>query len=418
MQASIFQPSSLQSDLAMKGLSRHFGKIIERFYIVGADMSWGIAALVNEPRPLVFAFAAHYINLGAERVVLYLDKPDAALAEALMSLPKVEVVQCDAKFWGKFPFLRPFEPSWRQKVAAQDYYNRSKLDWVLHCDADEFLLPDPALFELLTEAAAGPEPVDFIRVNAVERMHRSADLRQYPSDDSIFGGIFRKPYPNNAFVEEMHGADAALMSGGLCGYAGGKSFHRTGRDLNVGIHTPLEEAKRPLIERPFGERILLHYDGLTPNSWISKIKRKLSQKDDIDGHVDELRILQDAAFLDANDDPAHQLAVYSRLKAVTPTQEAELEKRDLICAPQIDIEGVARRLYPEQPLDFSTAYFDTETLTAPKFERIDGYEDYNPAAQYQIFIQYRATRNTLYRFVPFALRGTGIVRRLRALIGR
>lgn len=381
-------------------------------------MSWGIVSLVNEPKPLVFAFAAHYIALGADRVTLYLDTPDPALGAALMSLPKVEVIQCDAKFWAKFPFQRFFEPSWRQKVVAQECYNTCELDWLLHCDADEFLLPDPDLFTLLEEARARPEPVDFIRVNAVERLHRSADLTHYPNGESIFWGMFREPYPTPALVDQLHGADAALMSGGLCAYAGGKSFHRTGRDLNVGIHTPLEEAKRPLIEISFGARILLHFDGLTPASWTTKIQRKLSQKDNINGHVDKLRVLQNAALMAAGDDEVQQLAAYARLKAVTPEQEAILREHDLICTPEIDIEGVARRLYPNETLDFSMAYIDTQALTAPKFQRRGAYETYDPAAQYEIFQEYRATRNSLYRFVPKALRGTGILGRLKSLIRR
>ena len=64
-----------------------------------ASVRWEVVATVAEPLPLLAAFAAHHLQIGAERVRLYLDTPDAGTVRALEAVSGCVVTACDDAYW-------------------------------------------------------------------------------------------------------------------------------------------------------------------------------------------------------------------------------------------------------------------------------------------------------------------------------
>ena len=100
---------------------------------------WGIVSTIKAPLPEILGFAAYHLRLGAHRLYLYLDEPDAETYETLKAHPKIRVTQTDASYWQK-KGSRPAKHQPRQTINAADAYaKRVEVEWLLHIDHDEFL---------------------------------------------------------------------------------------------------------------------------------------------------------------------------------------------------------------------------------------------------------------------------------------
>ena len=61
--------------------------------------AWAVVSTMDEPAPLVAAFAAHYLSIGASEVHIFLDQPDPEAEALLAGLPRVYLTVCDAAYW-------------------------------------------------------------------------------------------------------------------------------------------------------------------------------------------------------------------------------------------------------------------------------------------------------------------------------
>ena len=111
--------------------------------------SWSVVATVDEPAALVVAFALHHLNIGAAEVHIFLDGPNPEAQEALSAIPQVQVTLCDAAYWAASVRRRnPVLHTVRQQVNADNAYGRTKAEWLLHCDCDEFLRDGAAMAQV------------------------------------------------------------------------------------------------------------------------------------------------------------------------------------------------------------------------------------------------------------------------------
>jgi len=104
------------------------------------SLRWGVAGTMDEPAPLILAWVAHHLSLGAAEAHVYLDRPNPEVTEALAGIEGAFVTVCDASHWANSTRgTRPKRVNARQMLNATEVYTTRPLDWLLHCDADEFL---------------------------------------------------------------------------------------------------------------------------------------------------------------------------------------------------------------------------------------------------------------------------------------
>jgi hypothetical protein len=226
---------------------------------------------MDEPAALIEAWVAHHLSLGAAAAHVYLDRPNPDAEKALAGLDRVTVTVCDDAFWtASHRRARPIRHTARQKHNATAVYQTSPVDWIMHCDADEFLDLGPGFLDELATAKART-----LRLANLER------VRIGPSEH-IFSGAFRSATKDRLTADRIYGRWANFLEGGMAGYKDGKDIVRTGEDFTMGVHFPIEAEtnKRhsdPLVMLPSAR--ILHFDGLTPlHNTLKLLKRALEPK--------------------------------------------------------------------------------------------------------------------------------------------
>lgn len=305
--------------------------------------SWAIVATVDEPAPLVTAFVAHHLNEGAQAIHLYLDKNDRDTVKALRDMPGCILTRCNNHHWrahngGRHPYLH----TRRQLINANVAYADCKADWLIHCDADEFIRSGAALTADLAEV---PADCDHARLAVAERVMPPTRAQQ-----TLFDGVFRRPLKGaDEVIADIYRSHALFLENGLTGHPSGKAAVRVGRGLKIGIHQP-----RPMVPSvPLPRTRLLHFDGLTEFHYLVKLLRRAHEKP-LPGaprHSDG-RMAQIARVKEIAHDPAAFAALAKALKSLTPAQELRLNGLDLI-----DPEPFRPNLGPLNP-DLSVAHFD------------------------------------------------------------
>lgn len=283
--------------------------------------SWAVVATVDEPAPLVAAFVAHHLNEGAREVHLFLDKPDPQTATILRGLEGCVLTRCDKAHWqahngGTKPYLH----TRRQIINANLAYQRCRADWLVHCDADEFIRDGRAMAE---ELRAVPAACDHLRLRVAERV-MPAGVAQ----EALFEGLFRLPvWEQPRRLDPIHHPVEAFLDRGLTGHPNGKAGVRCGRDLRLNIHQPAGE----IPSQPILTTRLLHFDGLTEFHYLLKLLRRAHEKD-VPGPPRHKpgRMAQLTAMKENAGDPAFFRALVAGLKTLRPDQLAALTALDLI----------------------------------------------------------------------------------------
>ncbi len=314
--------------------------------------SWSVVATVDEPLVLVQAFVAWHLSLGATEVILYFDRPDDLAAAVLEMVSQVRVIRCGTDHWAAHLGGRPAKHQVRQVHNATHAYLDCEADWLVHCDADEYLWPHVPI----AAALAAVDPLaDAAIVPVAERVYLPDT-----AGGSIFNGAFRRPFVGSAAAgAALFGKGYAMTHRGLTGHAQGKAFSRTGRGLKLSIHRP-----RPhdalLTEKLSGVE-LLHFDGLTRGQWIFKLLRKADHFAHRGGmepsphrqrQIDAIRADPDAAA-----------ALHDQLKSVSGARLAALRANGLLLEADLD-PGKAIAGY-FGTVDVSPAAFDDALLRGP-----------------------------------------------------
>ena len=319
--------------------------------------SWAIVATVDEPLELLVAFTCHHLHLGASEVWLYLDRPDPAALAELAAIPGCRPVTCDDAYWRSLGRRRPAGINRRQVVNAAHAYENTGAAWLGHLDSDEFLMPEPGFLHELANV-----PLEFagLHIANVER----AWLGQVGTS-SIFEGLFRVAAPlDPALAQRLFGPALDFTDHGFSAHVFGKSFARTGLPIRMGIHAPRPQqdatADRLFIAES-QQAVICHYDGLTRQHWIDKIKRyhatgmyPVFRRGDGHRH-NQIR------HVASNSDDAlavHQL--HDLLKLVTEAQYQDLSDHACLRAIAIDPPAAVAGLLGRRDLDFTPAYFDRQ----------------------------------------------------------
>ena len=319
---------------------------------------WGVVALADEPGALVAAFVAHHLELGAGAVHVCLDRPNEEAQDLLAGVPGAHLHAAGADGWAfQDVGRRPRTHLGRQKYHASRMLAETGLDWLLHCDADEFLQP-PGEGTIGALLDAAPEAANWLQVAVAER----AWIGPGPGAD-IFAGVFRLPWDDFARQGRRVYDEAAmhLLHFGLCGHRMGKCFARAGRGLFIGVHQGLlsfsGETRDPAKAVLDGLRIL-HFDGLTELHYgLKMMRRALNEKPGRKSRHTEARQVQFLAMAEDAGQGAAMHALHVAAKTVTPAQAEWLAKAGHLRRWHPEIAARVARVLGQAP-DLSPAAFD------------------------------------------------------------
>ncbi len=189
---------------------------------------WGLVSTVKGPLRQIARFAAHHIELGADRIDLYLDAPDPATIAAL-SHPRLNITACDDAWWQATGKERPPQHQLRQAHNATLSYRASDLDWLGHIDMDEFLLTNAPVATTLGDAHKTFGQVRMLPAEVLS----SPDgvIRHFKLTREAAG----QPV---AAAEEIYPTFGMHLRDGFISHTTGKVFARTGiDDARLGVHS-------------------------------------------------------------------------------------------------------------------------------------------------------------------------------------
>ncbi len=178
--------------------------------------TWGIVSTVRGSAPDILRFVAYHLDLGVDRMYIYLDEPNPKAFNALNRHSKVAVRNCNDGFWANRKRERPEKHQTRQTANATFTYRKASEDWLAHIDVDEFLWPERSVAKLLAEV---PDEIPGMRVRPIEAIAGGDDLyKAYIPTGSNRDSIVQALYPNYG----------AFVLAGFFSHVQGKLFARTG----------------------------------------------------------------------------------------------------------------------------------------------------------------------------------------------
>ncbi|WP_306005956.1 glycosyltransferase family 2 protein [Aquicoccus porphyridii] len=196
-------------------------------------LRWGIVSTIKAPLREIVDFAAHHLDLGAHRLIIYLDDDNPAAFEALKQHPKIRVFKADADHW-RSP-NRPAKHQARQTANARHAYTRkaADIDWIAHIDVDEFLWPHKPLEDQLQ---ALPADCLCARIRPIEALS-SDGIDDIPAAHTCFKAMTNDRTTRQRQTEAIFPTYGGFLNGGFLSHVAGKLFFRTGIEgLTMKIH--------------------------------------------------------------------------------------------------------------------------------------------------------------------------------------
>lgn len=319
------------------------------------DGRWSVAATVREPVALLAAFVSHHLSLGAQEVILYLDAPDVEAIELLGAIPQCRLVVCNSDYWRVvIRKKRPSSHIRRQLENVYHAYQTTRSEWLLHLDADEFLRPSSGA-DVAQTLAAMPDHLHGVKVANLERIYS-----QEAPATTIFDGVFRHPFHTHWSDAEklLDPVARPFLYRGLTAYAQGKSFSRVGQRLIPGIHSP--RGIKGFVNSWYVPGLeILHFDGLTPLHWATKLMRFA----DHTGHLTVKNFgqarLEQIKHVQNSENVVERIAwLHDLLKVQSREQIARLAALSLIDQTEFNPTMALRQFGLSDKIDLSLDAFD------------------------------------------------------------
>ncbi|WP_425039539.1 glycosyltransferase family 2 protein [Primorskyibacter sp. S187A] len=192
------------------------------------QLRWGVVCTTNAPISDVAAWVAHYTELGAHALHVFLDAPDAETEALLAPLPHVHVTSCDARYWERVNKKRPAAHQLRQSFNATETLRTTDLHFLGHMDVDEFLISPVPVARALDFV---PPDMAHARVRPVELL---APLSGPPRH---FKRSHKRAGHRKQVLEAIFPNFGPYLAGGFISHTTGKVFARTGiPETRLGVH--------------------------------------------------------------------------------------------------------------------------------------------------------------------------------------
>ncbi|MCX7566233.1 glycosyltransferase family 2 protein [Sulfitobacter sp. F26169L] len=223
--------------------------------------TWGIVATIKADAPTILRFVAYHLELGAHRIYIYLDAPCTVAQDALREHPKTRVIRCDDDYWNQHNNGRPEMHQPRQTVNATRAYRRAReVDWLMHMDVDEFLVPSSRVTSLL---AALPDNIQCARARPMELLSGGD-----PQVDAAFKTFIPAGKKREQVVSALYPTFGQHLKGGFLSHIAGKIFVRTGIEgLKFRIHNAFVNGETNPNHVKLPEIRLAHFHATDWQSW-------------------------------------------------------------------------------------------------------------------------------------------------------
>ncbi len=306
--------------------------------------TWGLTATILAPTPDILRFAAYHLDQGAHRLYLYLDADTPDAYAALKAHPKVRVQTCDAAHWKRLMGRRPDKHQARQTLnATHAYARKAEVDWLIHMDVDEFLVPEDSVAAALSSV---PATTTSARVRPMEQLGGASDAFKafIPSDGS-----------RQARVAALYPTFGKHLKGGFVSHVAGKLFVRTGLDdITVKIHNAFQGDQMLAGAAEPGGLSLAHCHAKTWDAWRAAYGYRL----DKGSYRSELKpatgpdkggmTLHDLfRWLEAERGEAGLRAFYDEVIGDSPDMRARLSAQGLLRRVDLDLDAPLRRHFPD-----------------------------------------------------------------------
>lgn len=235
--------------------------------------TWGVVATIKAPARDILNFAAHHLDLGAQRVHVYLDAPNPEAEAALRDHPNCRVILCDDTYWTRRRKARPEAHQPRQSANATHCLNHApEVDWLAHIDVDEFLWPARPLPEQLVTL-----PVETLsaRLRPIEAL--APDPEDPPAAvTQWFKSCAPAPDQRRAETDAIYPGFGRHLNGGFLSHVAGKVLVRTGLSgISLRIHNAFRDGLRDDAPAELPDTLLCHLHATDWPHWHAAYRFRL-----------------------------------------------------------------------------------------------------------------------------------------------
>ncbi|KPA23026.1 hypothetical protein shim_13190 [Shimia sp. SK013] len=311
---------------------------------------WGVVSTIKAPSDDILAFVAHYLDIGAAHLWIYLDDDAPEAMAALKAHPQVSVTRTRKAYWQNRLGKRPPMHQHRQTFNAEHAYDRSNgvVDWLLHCDVDEFLWPQTSVTTLLE---AAPKTCLVARVRPSEALS-SEGLSETDPTLTWFKAFIPSWKQRREIVAEIYPTFGDFIKGGFLSHVAGKIFIRTGQpDMRIRIHNAVQnDVNNPgQIELDGAELLHVHTTGWSHWSEVFAYRHhKGSYRADLGAArpKDQGGMNLHELFGHLAQEPDGLRAFFEEVCLATPELRARLESHGMLRSYRLDLEAKRQKHFP------------------------------------------------------------------------
>ncbi|WP_120504758.1 glycosyltransferase family 2 protein [Sulfitobacter mediterraneus] len=229
--------------------------------------TWGLSATILAPAAEILHFTAYHLEAGAHRLYLYLDDDNPAAFDALKAHPKVRVTHCDDSHWDRLGMKRPRKHQVRQSANATHAYQRAgDVDWLIHMDVDEFLVPQRPIADALSACPAN------------QTIARIRPMEVLAGDGTAFKAFIPNGPDRAGTVRALYPTYGAYVKGGFLSHLAGKLFVRTGLpDVRVQIHNAFQNDEMLKGPEQHTDIDLAHLHAANWDAWIAAYRFRVAK---------------------------------------------------------------------------------------------------------------------------------------------
>jgi hypothetical protein len=329
-----------------------------------AKTTWSLVSTMLGTPETILPCVAHHLASDAEAFHIYLDAPHPVVEDALKSLPRCVLTVCNDAYWAAKPGGRPEGVVRRQLANLADARARTRSEWMVHLDSDEFLVAakEGSNVALGDELAGVSSEFEWVRILPMERV-----LLPVLEQKALFDGVFRKPCKDADVIQAIYREGARFLHHGMSGHVRGKIAVRPKTKLVTRLHEasfpPAPGTKLPFITKPqdlpphavlAGTR-LLHFEGWTRSHWLDKLN-SFAVRGLYTGHGPG----RGAAiqFVAQNPDEVRRHSLFERVQRLSCRGLRIACEADLIRGSPFDPSDVTRVTFPGIDFDFSVVAFE------------------------------------------------------------
>lgn len=310
--------------------------------------TWGLVSTIKAPVRDVLNFAAWHLDLGAHRLFLHLDEPDARTFDLLKAHPRIRPVVTDDAYWSARGKPRPRKHQPRQTFnATATYARRTDVDWLAHVDVDEFLIPETSVERCL---AALPPTCQTARMRPMEALAAGGDAEK----DRHFKTLILDRPRRRAVTAEVWPTYGRYLNGGFLSHVAGKIFVRTGLpDPDFRIHNIYSGGVENPGQTELDGIALAHLHATDWDEWIAQYRYRHERgsyraelKPDVPREQGGVTLHELFATLEAEDGIAGLRHFFEEVCAASPDHLGRLEPAGILRRVPLPLDEVREKHFP------------------------------------------------------------------------